>query len=101
MDFEPLTLEQVAALLGCSTVTVQRRQKDKDDPLPMAAGAKGRGGKSQYDPQAIGQWMRRQITGQADTVDLERERALNLRADTRLKELREQQMRNSLAPSQS
>lgn len=96
-DVEPLNQEQVAALLGVSTVTVQRRQRDKDDPLPMISGGKGRGNRAQYDPASVGQWMRRQITGQSDEIDLERERAMNLRADTRLKELKEQQMRSELA----
>lgn len=97
-EITPLDQDQIAALMGVSMVTVSRRQRDDNDPLPMLAGGKGRGNKAQYDPGAFGKWLKRQWTQQADTLDLDRERALNLQADTALKRIKEQQLLGELAP---
>jgi phage terminase Nu1 subunit (DNA packaging protein) len=84
--------------MGVSTVTVSRRQRDETDPLPMLNGGKGRGNKAQYDPATFGKWLKRQWTNQSDELDLDRERALNLQADTAIKRLKEQQLLGELAP---
>lgn len=97
-EIQHLDQEQIAAIMGVSTVTVSRRQRDDNDPLPMLTGAKGRGNKAQYDPADFGRWLKRQWTQQIDTLDLDRERALNLQADTALKRLKEQQLLGELAP---
>lgn len=97
-ETQPLDQDQVAAIMGVSTVTVSRRQRDDSDPLPMLSGAKGRGNKAQYDPADFGRWLKRQWTQQVDALDLDRERALNLQADTALKRLKEQQLLGELAP---
>ena len=94
----PLDQDQVSSIMGVSAVTVSRRQRDSDDPLPMIAGGKGRGNKAQYDPAEFGRWLKREWTQQADSLDLDRERALNLQADTALKRLKEQQILGELAP---
>lgn len=93
-----LDQDQVAAIMGVSTVTVSRKQRDDSDPLPMISGAKGRGNKAQYDPGSFGKWLKRQWTQQIDALDLDRERALNLQADTALKRLKEQELLGNLAP---
>jgi phage terminase Nu1 subunit (DNA packaging protein) len=97
-EIAPLDQNQIAALMGVSVVTVSRRQRDENDPLPMIAGGKGRGNKAEYDAAAFGKWLKRQWTQQVDTLDLDRERALNLQADTALKRIKEQQLLGELAP---
>ncbi|HAO32971.1 MAG TPA: hypothetical protein DCQ84_08480 [Candidatus Competibacteraceae bacterium] len=91
----PLTTEQVAELFGVTVRAVSNWQKDERDPLPVAD--RGVGVKSEYDPRAVFLWGLRRF-GSADIIEVDRERALNLRADTRLKEIKEQQLRNELAP---
>ncbi len=97
-DITPLDQDQVSAIMGMSSMTVSRRQRDSLDPLPMISGGRGRGNKAQYDPAEFGRWLKRQWTQQEDSLDLERERALNLQADTALKKLKEQQLLGELAP---
>lgn len=97
-EVTPLDQPQIAAIMGVSAVTVSRRQRGDKDPLPMIAGGKGRGNKAQYDPAEFGRWLKREWSQQADSLDLERERALNLQADTALKRLKEQQILGELAP---
>ena len=97
-EIATLDQDQVAAIMGVSVVTVSRRQRDETDPLPMVTGAKGRGNKAQYDPSAFGKWLKRHWTNQSVELDLDRERALNLQADTALKRIKEQQLLGELAP---
>lgn len=97
-EIHVLDQEQVSAIMGVSTVTVSRCQRDPDDPLPMIAGSKGRGNKAQYDPGDFGKWLKRRWTGQQDGLNLDQERAKNLAADTILKQLKEAQLRNESAP---
>lgn len=90
-----LTVEHVAALFGVSERTIARWQNAARDPLPILKQGSGRI-RTEYDPRAVFLWaLKRQ---DADTLSCERERALNLRADTRLKELKAQQLQNELAP---
>jgi phage terminase Nu1 subunit (DNA packaging protein) len=91
-----LTVEHVAALFGVSERTIARWQNDARDPLPILKQGSGRI-RTEYDPRAVFLWGLQRF-GNADVIDLDRERALNLRADTRLKEIKEQQFRNELAP---
>lgn len=94
----PLYQDQVAAMFDVTVGTIQRWQKDSEpDPIPVLSIGRGKGIKSEYDPRAVFLWGIRKY-GTADVIDVDRERALNLRADTRLKELKEQQMRGELAP---
>jgi phage terminase Nu1 subunit (DNA packaging protein) len=97
-EITPLDQDQVSAIMSVSSVTVSRRQRDEIDPIPMITGAKGRGNKAQYDPAQFGKWLKRHWTNKADELDLDRERALNLQADTALKRIKEQQMLGELAP---
>lgn len=90
-----LTVEQVAALFGVTTRTIARWQNDEREPLPVRQHGSGQQ-RTAYDPRAVFLWaLKRQ---DADSLSLERERVLNLRADTRLKELKAQQLLNELAP---
>lgn len=94
----PLYQDQVSAMFDVTVGTIQRWQKDTEqDPIPVIAVGRGKGNKTEYDPRAVFLWGVRKY-GTADVIDVDRERALNLRADTRLKELKEQQLRNELAP---
>jgi phage terminase Nu1 subunit (DNA packaging protein) len=97
-EINPLEQDQIAAIMAVSVVTVSRRQRDDNDPLPMLSGSKGRGNKAQYDPADFGRWLKRQWASQSTDLDLDRERALNLQADTALKRLKEQQLLGELAP---
>lgn len=93
----PLHVDQVAALFDVTPRAIRNwQQQTETDPLPVLNHGKG-SRQTEYDPRAVFLWGLRRF-GNADEIDVDRERALNLRADTRLKELREQQLRGELAP---